>query len=81
MHALWWVELGLVPLVGRAMSRCVFGGVCQFSMTLGNLSTDAWDCVPVLLVVWPEVSSTGACRLLGGAGFWCQDGHLQESSC
>ena len=30
-----------------------------------------WDCVPVLLVVWPEASNTGVCRLLGRAGSWC----------
>ena len=28
-------------------------------MTLGSLSADGWGCVPVLLVVWHEVSSTG----------------------
>ena len=33
----------------------------------------------VLLVVWSEVSSTGACRQLGGARTWCWDGDLQES--
>ena len=30
-----------------------------------------WDCVPVLLVVWPEASNTRVCRLLGRAGSWC----------
>ena len=30
---------------------------------------DGWGCIPVLLVVWPEVSSTGVCRQLGKAGF------------
>ena len=49
------VELGLVPL-GRAMSRGVFKGGCGFRMTLGRLSADGWGCVPVLLVVWPEMS-------------------------
>ena len=28
MPAHWWVELGLVHLVGRAMSRGVFRGGC-----------------------------------------------------
>ena len=51
----WWVMLGLIPLVGRAMSRGVFRGGCEFSMTLGSLSADVWVCVPILLLVWPEV--------------------------
>ena len=49
-------------------------------MTLGILSADGWGCVPFLLVVWHEVSGTGACRQLGGARSWCGDGYLQESS-
>ena len=53
--ALWWVELGLVPLVDRAMSRSVFWGGCELSTTLGSLSADEWGCVSVLLVVWLEV--------------------------
>ena len=39
-----------------------------------------WDCVPVLLVVQPEASSTGVCRLLGRAESWCQDEDLWETS-
>ena len=42
----WWVELGLVPLVGRAM----------LIDTLSLLSAFGWSCVPTLLVVWPEVT-------------------------
>ena len=30
----WWVELGLVCLVGRTMSRGVFRGGCELSTTL-----------------------------------------------
>ena len=41
---------------------------------------DGWDCVPVLLVVWPEASNTGVCRLLGRAGSWCRDEDLWEIS-
>ena len=48
---LWWLELGLVPLVGRAVSRGVFLGVCELSTTLSRLSADGCGCVPVLLVV------------------------------
>ena len=39
-----------------------------------------WDCAPVLLVVWPEASNTGVCRLLGGSGSWCWDEELHETS-
>ena len=39
---------------------------------------DGWDCVPVLLVVWPEASSSGVCRQLDRVGSWCQDEELQE---
>ena len=31
------------------------------------ICADGWGCVPVLLVVWPEASSIGVCRQLGGA--------------
>ena len=50
-------------------------------MTLDNLFADGRDCVPVLLVVWPEESSAGDCKMLGGAGSWSQDGDLWENSC
>ena len=42
----WWVELGLVPLVGRAMLR----------KTLSSLSADGWGCAATLLFVWPDMS-------------------------
>ena len=47
-------------LVGKAASGGVFFNVCDLSMTSGSLSANGWDCVPVLLVVWHGVSSTGA---------------------
>ena len=50
------------------MSGGVFWGVCELLMILGSLSANGWSCVPVLLVVWHGVSSTGACWLLSGAG-------------
>ena len=68
---------GACVLVGGAGSclsagqGCVwwcFLGVCELSMILGSLSANGWGCVPVFLVVWPGVSSTGGCWLLGGAG-------------
>ena len=66
---LWWMELDLVLLMGRATSGGVFWWVCELNMTLG-LSADGWVCVPVLLVVWHEASNTGACRQLGGYRSW-----------
>ena len=30
--ALWWVELSLVPLMGKATSSGVFWGVCELSI-------------------------------------------------
>ena len=52
----WWVELGLGPLVGRAVSRGVFRGGCRLRNTFLSLSDDGWGFVPALLVVWPEAS-------------------------
>ena len=57
--------------MGRAVSDGVFWGVCELSMTLGSLYADEWGCIPILLVVWYEVSSIGACSQLGGASSWC----------
>ena len=50
------------------MSGGVFWGVFKLSMILGSLSANRWGCVPVLLVVWHRVSSTGACWSLSGVG-------------
>ena len=47
----WWVERGLVTLMGRAMLRGVFIGSCWLRMTSGSLSADGWGCVPALLIV------------------------------
>ena len=55
-----WVEVDLVPLKGKATSSGVFWGVCELGMTLGHLSDTGSVCGPVLLVVWCEVSSSGA---------------------
>ena len=54
MPAHCWVELGLVPLVGRAMSRGAFRGGSGLRKILGSLSANGWCCVPALLVVWSE---------------------------
>ena len=62
------MRLDLVFLVGRTTSGAVFWVVCELSVILGSLSANGWGCVPVLLVVWHGVSSTGVCWLLSGAG-------------
>ena len=62
------MRLDLVFLVGWTVSGDVFWGVCGLIMILGSLSVNGWGCVPVLLVVWRGVSSTGACWSLSGAG-------------
>ena len=61
----WCVELDLFPLMGRAASGGVFCSVSELSMTLGSLSANGWCFFPVLLVVWHEASSPGACWPLG----------------
>ena len=68
MPVFWWMRLDLIFLVGRTASGGVFSGVCDLIMILGNLSANGWGCVPVLLVVWHVVSSTGACWSFSGAG-------------
>ena len=68
MPVFLWMRLDLVFLVGRTESGGVFRGVCELIMILGSLSANGCGCVPVLLVVWHGVSSTGACWSLSGAG-------------
>ena len=46
MPAHWWVELGLGPLVGWAVSRDVSTGGPGLRKSLGSLSADGWVCVP-----------------------------------
>ena len=62
------MRLDLVFLVGRTASGGVFWGVCDLIMILGSLSANGWGCVPILLVVWHGVSSTGDRWSLSGAG-------------
>ena len=68
MSVFWWMRLDLVFLVGRTASDGVFWGVCELIMISDSFSDNGWGCVPVLLVVWHGVSSTGACWSLSGAG-------------
>ena len=69
MPVFWWMRLDLIFLLLRTTSGGVFWGVCDL-MILGSLSASWWVCVPVLLVVWHRVSSTGVCWSLSGAGSW-----------
>ena len=68
MPVFWWMRLDLVFLMGRTTSGGVFWRVCELIVILDSLSVNGWGCVPVLLVVWDEVSSTGACWSLSGVG-------------
>ena len=61
------MRLYLVFLVGNTKSGGVFCGVCELIMILGSLSGNGCGCVPVLLVVWHSVSSSGTCLSLSGA--------------
>ena len=54
-------------LVGRTTAGGVFWGICEL-MIFGSHSANGWGCVPVLLVVWHGVSSTGACSSLSLTG-------------
>ena len=62
------MRLEFVFLVGRTASGGVFWGVCEHIMILGSISASGCGCVPVLLVVWHGVFSTGVCWSSGGAG-------------
>ena len=55
MAAHSWVELGLCPLVGRAVSRDMSRGGFGLK-SLGILSYNGWGCIPTLLVFWPDAS-------------------------
>ena len=68
MPVFWWMRLDLVFLMGRTASSGVFSGVCELITILGSLSANGWGCVPVLLLVWHGVFSTGAYWSLHGAG-------------
>ena len=69
MPVFWWMRLDLIFQVGRTVSDGVFWGVCELIMISGSLSANGWGCVPVLLVVWHGVYSTGACWSLSGDGY------------
>ena len=80
MPVFWCVRLDVVFLVGPTTSSGVFWGAYELIMILGRVSANWRGCVPVFLVVWHGVSSTGACWSLSGAGSQRLDGDLWESS-
>lgn len=65
------MELDLGSLVYSAMPRSVSRGGCGLRKSLGSLSFDGWDCVPALLVVWPEVSQHWSLQAVGSVRSWC----------
>lgn len=71
MPVLWWMELDIVSLEGNAMSSGVFWCFCGLGMALGSLSANEHVCLPVLLKIWSEISSTGASCPLSGAWPLC----------
>ena len=71
--ALWWVQLGLVPLVGRTVSRGMFIGSCGFRLTLYSLSADGGT-------VFPPYWWFGLRCLSTGARSQCQIGDFWERS-
>ena len=73
VSAPWWVDLGLDPLVSRAVSREVSRGSCGVRKSLGCLSADKRGFVPTLLVVWPEVSQLEPTSCLVGPGLGAND--------
>ena len=50
----------IFSLKGSAMPSSVFWAVYGFGITLGSLSANVQDCVPVLLKDWCEGYCTGA---------------------
>ena len=70
------------PLHWQADSQplCHQGSPMTYFLAISFFFFNEWDCVSVLLVVWPEASNTGVCRLLRRAGSWCWDEDLCETS-
>ena len=59
MPAHWCVELGLVLLVGRAMSNGMSRAGCRLRKSSGSMSSDRQGYVPAVGVVWPEAAQPG----------------------
>lgn len=65
----WWVELGLSPLVGRAVSRGMSKGGYRLWKSLCSLSVGRWGYVPAPLIVGLKHSSTEPTGFCMGPGF------------
>ena len=82
----FWIIFTIITLnsfSGRLPILSWFIWSCRFlpcSFVCNNTCFWWWCCIPVLLVVWPETSSTGVCRQLDRAGSWCWDEDLWEAS-
>ena len=60
------MELGLILLVSRGVSRGVFIDGCELIMALGTLSANEWVCVLTLLPNAAISASTMAAAAKGG---------------
>lgn len=65
VHAFWlegpvpanfWVELDFFPFSGQVVTSGMFSSIFKLNITLGNLFAHDCGCIPILLVVRPEVS-------------------------
>ena len=56
MPANFWVELDFFPSSGQAVTSGMFSCIFKLNTSLGNLFAHDYGCVPILLVVRPEVS-------------------------
>ena len=54
--------------VGQGCAQCCVLGYLRTYYDFGSLSSNGWYCDPVLLVIWHDMCSPGACWPLGGAG-------------
>ena len=52
----FWVELDFLPSSGQAVTSGMFSSIFKLNTSLGNLFAHDYSCVPILLVVRPEVS-------------------------
>ena len=76
----WWVEQGLIPQLGRAVSRGIFRGGAGLRVALLRLSAMHRSVFPPCWLCGLRHPSTGSCRMLGGARPQCQSNDLCESS-
>lgn len=75
-----WLELGLVPLMGKATSRSVSGGDYVLKRTLCCLFVDGWGSVLFLLLVWHNASLHWSLWALGWGHSQWQKGDLLKFS-